>query len=165
MFFETPPVIDEEGCVDFQVQRHGGESVLRVALQRHVDDTKEVKVVFALPLIAVDGLVEEFLLDIVGDASGCELFLEAGDARGWGFAYSFGRVDLKGECTCSTDAQRPGEYWGARKEEGTPGIVPPVQPYRLTIVMDAACGGFDLALRALRVTGQVRLAPPGIASA
>ena len=63
------------------------------------------------------------------------------------------------------DVQRVREYWGARRENRTAGVVPPVQLFRMVIAMAAECTGFDLGLCALRVSGEVRLAPPGIASA
>lgn len=153
------------GPVDIRAQQHGGATTLRVAVRRHSKDAVEVKVVLALPLVAVDGVPEKFLLDIVGDGSGCLLYLEAGDARGWGFAYWLGKVDFTGPGTCSAEVHRPWKYWGARKKDGTAGVVPPVQPFRLAIAMSAACDGFDLCVRALHVTGQVRLTPPGFASA
>ena len=153
------------GPVDIRAEQYGGATALRVAVRRHREDAVEVKVVLALPLVAIDGVPEKFLLDIIGDASGCLLYLEAGDIRGWGFAYWLGKVDFTGPGTCSAEVQRPWKYWGARKKDDTGGVVPPVQPYRLGITMGALCDGFDLCLRALHVTGQVRLAPTGLASA
>ncbi len=166
---ELFPLLGEQtsarGGVEIRAGRRAGEPVLRVSLQRHVDDTADVKVKLALPLVAVEGNPRQFLLDLVGDASGCELFLEAADRLGWGFSYSLGAVDFPAAGTLSVDVQRPREYWDARKENGTTGVVPPVQLFRLVIAMAAKCTGFDLALCALRASGEVRLAPSGIASA
>lgn len=92
------------------------------------------------------------------------LFLETADARGLGLAYSFGIADFSGWHTFSVNVHEPYEYWGACKAEGTHGVVPPLQPYRLRLTMSQACRCIDVGLGALTVTGDVRLAPPGITS-
>ena len=166
---EAFPLLREQtsarGRLEIRADRLAGESLLRVALERHADDTAGVTVKLALPLVAVEGNPQRFFLDLIGDASGCELFLEASDRLGWGFAYSLGTVDFDAAGTLSVDVQRPAEYWGARQENGTAGVVPPIQLFRLVIATAASRAGFDLALGALRASGDVRLAPPGIATA
>ena len=58
----------------------------------------------------------------------------------------------------------PSEYWGERKKDGTPGIFPPMQPYRLRFTMSESCEAVDVGFGALSVTGDVRPHRPGIAS-
>ncbi len=163
------PLLESEttvrGLVTLRVEDQGDEAFLRIAAQRQANDMPEVIVMISLPLVAIDGDPQELLLEVLGDASGCRLFLEAGDARGWGFAYSFGPVDFSGWRTCKTDVQRPSETWGQCKEEGACRVVPPVQPFHLGIGLGKRCAAIDIGLRALRVVGDARLAPPGIASA
>ncbi len=152
------------GAVTVRVERGADDAFLRVALQRQSSDAPEVAVVIGLPLLAIDGSPQRLLLDVLGDTSGCHLFLEAGDARGWGLAYSFGTIDFSGWHRPSVDVQEPCEYWGTCKAEGTHGVVPPLQPYRLRLTMSEKCRTIDVGLGALSVTGDVRLAPPGIAA-
>lgn len=152
------------GLVAIRVDGIKPHSFLRIAMTRHSEDPPEITVLVALPLIAIDGKPQKLLLDVLGDAGGCHLFLEAGDAQGWGFAYSLGSVDFTGWRTCTVDVQEPGEYWGERREDATPGIIPPLQLYRLGLTMSERCRAVDVGLGALNVTGDVRLAPPGIAS-
>ncbi len=136
---------------------------LRIALQRRTSDPPEITVVIGLPLIAIDGNPERLLLDVLGDASGCRLFVEGGDARGWGFCYSLGEVDFTGWRECWAEVQRPTKYWGQCKEEGRGGVVMPLQPFRVGIRLSERCRKIDVGLGALRVTGDVRLVAPGIA--
>lgn len=151
------------GPVTVRVDCQDNDMFLRVTLTRQEDDPPEITVVIALPLLAVDGKLEEFLLDLLGDASGCRIFAEAGDTHGWGFTYSFGSVDFSGWRTCTVNAQNPSEYWGEREKDGTPGVVPPVQLFKLGLLMSESCRAIDIGLGKLSVTGDVRLAPPGIA--
>ncbi|MGB2984848.1 MAG: hypothetical protein WBE26_03115 [Phycisphaerae bacterium] len=131
---------------------------------RQERDPAEVTVVIMLPLVAIDGDPQQLLLDVLGDASGCDLIVEAGDAQGWGFGYSFGSVNVSGWHTCSANVQKPSEFWGARQQGDVSGVVPPVQLFRLRLSMSESCEGVDIGFGALSVTGDVRLAPPGIAS-
>lgn len=163
------PLLESETTVrkpvTVSVEGRGEEAFLRIAAQRQANDMPEVVVMIGLPLLAIDGDPQQLLLEVLGDASGCGLFLEAGDARGWGFAYAFGPVDFSGWRTCTVDVQRPSECWGQCKEEGACRVVPPVQPFRLGIGLGKRCDAIDIGLRTLRVVGEAHLAPPGIASA
>ena len=152
------------GSVTVQTGEQNGDGCLRIALSRQPQDPLAIKAVLVLPPVAVDGKPQEWMLDVLGDASGCCVLLEAGDARGWGFAYSFGSIDFSGRRTCAAQVQQPIEYWGARKEDGTSGVVPPVQPFRLAIVLERRCHRVDINLFALHVTGEARLLRPGIAA-
>ena len=130
-------VTTARGPVTVQAGAQNGDACLRIALSREPQDPPAIKAVLALPPVAADGKPQEWMLDVLGDASGCCILLEAGDARGWGFSYSFGSIDFAGRRTCAAQVQKPIEYWGARKEDGTLGVVPPVQPFRLVIMLEA----------------------------
>ncbi len=142
----------------------GKDAFLRVVAQRQVDDAPEIAAVITLPLIAVDGNPERLLLDVLGDASSGCVSLEAVDARGRGLAYSFGAVDFSGWRTLTAEVQRPSEYWGQRRDDGTSEVVPPVQPLRLEIQLGEECDVVDIGLGALSVIGSVRLTSPAIAT-
>ena len=152
------------GPVTVRVETAGGNSFLRVAFRRKGDDPPRIAAVLALPLVAIDGHPRELRLDVLGNADGCHLTAEAGDAEGWGFAYSFGRVDFTGLRTCTAKVATPSEYWGTRKTVDIPGIVPPLQLFRLLITTEQQCQAVDIGLAALSVTGDVRVASPGIAT-
>ncbi len=164
---EAFPLLKSEstarGPVTVRVERRDENAILRIAVRRKSSDAAEMAVLIGLPLLAIDGNPQRLLFDVLGDASGCSLFLEAGDARGWGLAYSFGPVDFSGWHSHSADVQEPCEYWGTCKAEGTRGAVPPLQPYRLRLTMNETCRAVDIGLGPLSVTGDVRLAPSGIA--
>jgi hypothetical protein len=142
----------------------GGRSpFLRIALRRADDDPPEMIAVIALPLLAIDGNPTQLQLDVLGDASGCHLFIEAGDAVGAGFAYDLGSVDFVGWQTCRAEVARPAECWAA-PGGGAPSVfTPPLQPYRLGLTAGASCSRVDLGLAELRVSGEVRIALPGVA--
>ena len=165
---ESFPLLETEttalGPVTTGVAGSASESFLRLSYQRHRNDGRDARVVIALPMRAIYDTPEKLLLEVRGDGSGSEVLLEAGDAQGWGFTYSFGILDFSGWRVISTDAQHPVEYWGGRKQDGTPGVVPPVQPFRLGVVLGKSCYDVDLGFRTLSVTGDARVAPPGIAS-
>ncbi len=151
------------GSVATRVDGRGDNAVLRVVVEPHEREADDAVVVIALPPVAVDGRPEQFELTLDGDASHCELLLEAADARGDGFTYSFGTVDFAGTRTCVVEVQRPIEVWGRRHGCGQRDIIPPVQLFRLGIKPAPSCQGVDLGLVTLAVAGDVRLAPPGIA--
>ncbi len=186
-FFLLESETTARGPAAVRVEGRGNEAFLRVTLERQPDEPGEVAVGIALPLVAIDGSPEQLLLDVVGDASGCRLFLEVADARGWGLAYSFGEVKFFGRRTCAVRVQEPSECWGApaaddrrpltNDRSGSEQVVgsahshlsrvrviPPIQPYHLKLVLHESCRSVDLGFGALSVTGDVRLAPPGIAS-
>lgn len=148
----------------FRVDGCAPNTCLRIALRRESDDPAEIAVVLALPPLAVDGSPEELLLDVLGDASGCRLFLEAGDAQGLGFSYSFGNVGFMGRRACAVDVREPCEYWGGPEANAAPRVVAPLQLHRLGLAMPESCRGVYIGLGALKVTGNVRLAPSGIAA-
>lgn len=144
----------------------GDQSYLRLTVAPRLTDAQAALVFIGLPLLAVDGSPEEILLDVHGDASGCRLFLEAGDARGWGVAYDFGVVDFLEWRTCRADARQPVESWGACQSSGTPQVRPPLQPFRLRISLAGLSErpGVTLGFGALRVAGDVWIASSGFAS-
>lgn len=168
--FDDPaafPLLETEttarGPVALSVEGHDVAACLRIQLQRQEEDHDEIRAVIGLPMVAVGGQPKDWLLDVMGDHSGALLELEAADRRGWGFSYSFGRVDFSRQHTCRAPVQEPTEYWSQRKSDGTQGVVPPIQPFRLVVVLDKQCQGVDVALVALRVDGDVQIVPPGLA--
>lgn len=152
------------GPIKFELRESATEPNLQIAFDRCGDDSREIEAAVALPPRALDGRPDRLILEVLGDASGCRLALESGDAQEGGFAYFFGPIDFAGRGTVSADARHPAEYWGGRNENDTPEVVPPLRFFRLSIVLSAQCHGVDVGLHALRVTGDVRLGPPGIAT-
>lgn len=120
-------------------------------------------VVLALPLLAVDGNPEKFELEASASVGRCDIIAEAGDALGWGFAYSFGRVGVGGRQVHTVNAQQPNEFWGDRDDEDTSRIIPPIQLFRLRLVVREPSRPLGIDLRALVVTGDVHLVRPGLA--
>jgi hypothetical protein len=151
------------GSVATRVEGRGNQALLRVIVEPREDEADDAAVVIALPLIAVDGMPERFELTVAGDASGCQVMLEASDAKSVNLAYSFGTVDFASVRDCSADVQRAVEVRYGRHEGGTAKITPPIQLFRLVIRVSTSCQRVALGLVALAVTGEVRLAPAGIA--
>ena len=106
---------------------------LRIVCERlQPDDTGEVVVVLALPLLGIAGQVERLDLDVLGDSSGTHIFLEAIDQRGVQFAYSFGETDFSGWRTRHADANQSIEHRSAC-EGCLPGTVGPLEPRKLVL--------------------------------
>ena len=172
---------DPQG-VTMRVDEHGPEKILRVTCQRirstenrkealcdtsHVDGASDQPVercvTLALPLRAIDGQPEQLVLEIDGDAGGCNVFLEAADGGGCGLVYHFGTVDFRGRRACAISVQRPCERWSARALVEAEPVLLPLQFHRLRIELPAGCHSLDLGLVSLSVTGPVQPITPGIA--
>jgi hypothetical protein len=154
-----------EGNVEVDLVCSGNAAApahLRVGYTRVSGDAAEVVISLGLPLVGIAGALEGILLEVVGDGSGCVIHLEASDVRGRGLDYLLGPVDFVGPGTCSAEAHRPVETWGAGICGGAPAVTPPVQFCRLKLVLSAACRKVDVGLIALRIGGTVRLVPTGI---
>ena len=151
------------GPVTTRVEGRGNEAMLRVLVDPQQNEPDDATVVIGLPLVAVDGAPERLELTIDGDASRCQLLLDVTDGRGGGLTYSFGIVDFSCVRTCSVDVQRPVEVWGGQYERNPAKTTPPIHLLRLTIRVDTSRERVDVGLVTLAVTGEVWLAPPGIA--
>ena len=151
------------GAATTHVEGEGETARLQVNVGRHASDPPDATVVLALPLAAIGGQPERLELQVAGDGSGCGLFIDATDARGCGFTYSLGRVDFTGLRTCSVDMRQPSEWWKRPRNDDTQIVSPPVQLHRLGIAVGAGDVDIGFGLVALSVTGDVHLAPPGIA--
>jgi hypothetical protein len=151
------------GHVSLHLVSEGAVARLQVEIGRCTDDPPDATVVLALPLAAIGGQPERLELQVVGDGSGCGLFVDATDARACGFTYSLGAVDFTGLGTCSTDMRQPSEWWKRPRNHDTQIVSPPVQLHHLGIAVGGGPTDIGIALVALSVTGDVHLAPPGIA--
>ena len=169
--FDDPaafPVLESEttatGPVSVHVEGHGTETFLWIAAERAGNDPPGAKVVLALPPREIAGSPEMVQLSVLGDASGCAVFLEAADANGWGFAYAFEPIDFRGWRTLEVEVQRPAERFGDHDSDvATSLIEAPVQPSRLGIRLGPSLHRTEIGLATLSVTGNVRLVRPGIA--
>ena len=165
---ETFPMLDSETTarspVTARVEGQRPDARLRVAWKRGDDDPPVVDVVLALPPLAIDGELEELLLDVSGDAGGCSVSVKVDDGQGQGFSYPLGQVDFTGRCTLAAKVKEPGESWGPQHPDVTTTVVPPLRPYELWLTMSESYQAMDIVLWTLSVTGDVRLAPPGIAT-
>jgi hypothetical protein len=173
----TPVVTRLEGMGGPRLQtwgsdsrNHSGTSVgpgtsphLRLLWTRQNNDPPEAVIVMGLPFRAIEGAAQRLMLDVYGDAGGSHLCIEAGDASGWGFACSFGVVDFTGWRTCHADARDPCEFWGAHTASTWTGIASPLQLHRLRIMLAKAGKELDLRFATLTITGDVRIANPGVA--
>jgi len=151
------------GPVTIRVDRESGASCLRLEAKRHKRDPAEVVIALALPWRSIGGDLQQFLLDVDGDASGCRLTLEAADAVGNPFFYEFGAVDFAGWRTCKADARTPSKPRGMQRGMAEAAICFPLQLHRLSLSMGADCSAVNVAFRNLVVTGDVHDAPSGIA--
>jgi hypothetical protein len=136
-----------KGPVTVQADRDDAGSFLRITYQPQAAYGDEVTIVLALPIVAVDGRPQKFLLDVFGDASGCHFYLEGMDASGSPPLLSFGLVDFIGWRTLRADASK---------------LAPPVQFHRLRLTTAPSTHAVRLGVRSLSVTGEVRIATAGI---
>ena len=72
-------------------------------------------------------------------------------------------IGFRGWGILEASVQEPAERWGAHAGMNAQRITPPLQLFRLGLNFGQRCGAAAIGLRALCVTGEVRLAPPGIA--
>ena len=164
---ETFPLLSTyttaRGPVSIRVVGESDDAALTLALGRHHDDPGEITVMLGLPLIAIEGRPERLELDLSGDLTGCRVFVEAADSCGVGITYTLGGEGGSGPRTWSAKAQDPDESWGERHHGDLPGSALPLQFHRLGFALGPGCRGVDVRLTRLRVTGDVRLAGPGMA--
>ena len=160
-FLETESCV--RGAVELRLEGNSPNQHLHLSWARTDGDPPEPSIVMGLPFRAIDGCPVQVLLEVCGDAGGSRLLLEAGDARGWGFAYGLGRIDFRGWRTCAADVQKPCEFWGAHEAGPWAGLSPPVQLQRLKIALDPSCRGVELQFGELTISGTVRITHPGIA--
>lgn len=172
---------DSQG-VTLRVEELGSEKILRVAYQciRTTKNRKDAPcdtppvdgasdqpvepcVTLALPLRAINGQPEQLVLEIDGDADGCNVFLEAADGDGCGLVYHFGTVNFRGRRARTTSVQEPHERWSARALVEAEPVLLPLQFHRLRIELPAGCHGLNLGLLTLSATGSVQPITPGIA--
>ncbi|UCE60096.1 MAG: hypothetical protein JSU63_21960 [Phycisphaerales bacterium] len=161
------PVLDSyttaRGVISSHVEDRGDGSVLRICLARHPDEVPDTVIVLALPLVAVDGEPERLELTVHGDGSRCRLSIDASDARGIGFSYSFGQVDFMGKRTCRADVCKPDEVWDECQHNHRPQVTPPIQLLRLRIHFNRSAAQASVGLVALSVTGNAHRGASGIA--
>ena len=154
-----------------RIDGHGQEAILRVEASPKGCAATVGRAVLALPPRTVEGLPQQFLLEIHGDASGCRVVMEAFDAGGEPLIYSFGVVDFNGWRTVGSRIADcglwTGDRSGAEDDSQTANrkpqtVSPPIDLCRLAILTGEREGGFSLGLRSICVTGQVRLPVPGL---
>ncbi len=163
-FFVLESETTATGPVNVHVEGHGSEAFLRIAAEQAENDPPGAKVVLGLPPREIAGSPETVQLRVLGDASGCEIFLEAADANGWGFAYVFEPIDFRGWRTLEVEVQRPAERFGDHDSDAATSLIEaPIQPSRIGIRLCPSSMRIEIGLAALSFTGNVRLSPAGIA--
>ena len=146
-----------------QIGGEGDEAGLNIGFERNADDEADIDIVLGLPLSGVDGAPRSLQLDLVGNLTGCRIFLEGMDSRGAGLTYALTDDRRPGRQVWVAGIQHPSEYRGALPEMESPPVLVPLQFHRLSVTVGPKARGLDLRLLRLRVTGDIRLCPPGIA--
>ncbi len=136
---------------------------LRVRWARGREDALGVVIVLSLPPRAVDGTPCQWLLDASANGGACRVTLEAADAYGAGVDYSLGVIHASAPRILSAPVAEPTGFWGERGETKDEPVTPPIEPYRIRLSPPDVCQSLDIIVRTLHVTGDVRLAAPGIA--
>ena len=141
-----------------------GDAVgLAITLDRHAEDPADIDLVFGLPFVAVDGQLERLELDVVGDLTGCRMCLEGTDSGGARLVYALADDARSGRQRCSAQVQAPSGVRGEISEEKVRTVQPPLQLHRLRVTVGPGVQRLDLRLLRLRVTGDARRCPTGIA--
>ena len=125
--------------------------------------SEPARIVVALPLVAIGGDPEQLELDVHGDASCCEIAIEAVDASMSRVCYSFGAVGFVGWRTCRTDVLKPVERQASRGSDGATVVEPPIQFFQLRLTTPERYAAVDLCLASMAVTGRARVVPSGLA--
>lgn len=134
------------GPVAVHADRDEAGDFLRISYQRQDADAREITIVMALPIVSVDGRLQQLLFDVLGDSSDCGLLLEGMDASGGLQVLSFGFVDYSGWRTLRTDASK---------------LLPQVQFHRLRLNTALSSRAIRIGFRSLFLTGEVRIAAAG----
>jgi len=137
-----------QGPVAVRVERDDAGDFLRIDYQRQGTDAGEFTIVLALPIVSVDGRPRQLLLDVLGDAGGCQLNLEGMDGRGGLLVLPLGLVDFDGWRTLRADASK---------------LESPLQFHRLRLTTARSTPTVQIGLRSLLMTGDVRVTAAGIA--
>jgi hypothetical protein len=163
------------GSVTLEAVSRAGVRCLRVRYQQGADPAcgsegrpdgqtaEPAEIVIALPVVAVDGDPGQLVLDVFGDASGCEVAIEAADAAMRRVRCCVGTVDFTGWGTCRANVRRVFEDPGTLGSDAPVPFTPPVQFLRLRITPPEGCTSVDLSFGSLSITGDVRVVPSGLA--
>lgn len=135
---------------------------LRIQWMRREADASKVAIVLSLPPRRVDGTPDRWLLDAAGRGP-CRVTLIAGDTYGAGFDYALGVIDDATPHILSAAVAEPTGLWGERSEAPDEPVTPPMELYRIRLLLSEECQRLDIMLHALHATGDVRLGAPGIA--
>ena len=156
---ESFPIIESASRIPGHVSLHVCEDDQRRCLEIRLppgdappehDDRSGPVIALHLPPIAIHGLPRSLILDVNCDTRGCTVALDAFDAFGEIVSFTF---DAPG----SSGWQRVRAAFDTRRAEC------PVQPTRLRISFPSGDKGGALGIATLSVTGDVRLASPGLA--
>ncbi len=158
--------------VMLRVETDRGEAVLRIVARRRADGAAG-RVVLALPLRAIGGIgpnasvsclkTVQFQLEACRGDGGGPVRLEASDAGGGEVVCVFEPARFVGWCRLTADITRPDQSAASRRLGDVAGITFPLQLERLTFDLVPSQEVMDLRLKALAVTGDVRLVAVGIA--
>ena len=143
------------GQVSLQVCKDDKRRYLEIRLQPgdaspEGDERNAPVIALHLPPIAIHGQPRSLILDVNFDAPGYAVALDAFDASGEIVSFAF-------DAPRSSGWQRVGAAFDVRWVECL------VQPTRLRISFPSGGGGAALGIATLSVTGDVRLASPGLA--
>ena len=124
-----------------------------------VDNQRDI--VLALPLNAVDGAPAGIELEVTGDTRPSQIYIEGSDGAGAGLVWELSGLEGAGRHVLSASTDKPHDRWDRGDEADTP-VIPPLIFHRLRLTVSGA-HTVDIVLHELRVTGNVRLAPSGLA--
>jgi len=147
------------GRIDTVLAGRGEDESLYVSLQRRPDEQGDVTLVMAMPVRAVEGVVEGVEIDVISEAPGWRLFLEGGDPLGESRSFDCGAVEAMGRATCRwRGTLEPTQQAGAdARQRGT------MQFHRLRIVIPPELEFARFGLVCVRVLGDVRPVSAGLA--
>lgn len=143
------------GRIDSVLAGRDENASLYLSVQRRRDEEGPLTIVLAMPVRAVEGVVEGLEIDVVCEEPGCRLFLEGGDPLGQTRSFDCGVAEGAGRVTCRWVGEiTPQE--GA-PERGT------MQFHRIRLVIPAELEFARLGLMSVRVLGDVHPVLTGLA--
>jgi hypothetical protein len=149
------------GRIDAVLAGRGHDASLYVSLQRRPREDGELTIVLAMPVRAVEGIVEGLEVDVVCEEPGCRIFLEGGDPLGKTQSFDCGVTASMGENTCrwvGTIDPPDGEACDDKMtRRGT------MQFHRLRIIVPVEQSFARIGLKAVRINGDVRKVLTGLA--
>ncbi len=159
-FVALQPPPDNGRAVSLTKEADGG---MRLKCTRTTEGEVAWVVAIGLPQVGLSVDTGALCLEIAGDGGLAEVCIECADRRGWGLAYSLGRLKHDRRTDLSSTLHVPCEVWGDRLAYKDTRFVEPLVPHNLVFHCPPELEQLEVVLYKLYVEGTAQLVPAGLA--